>query len=220
MGWSVYRTQRLLELDDLDVVVFDQLSSVNSGTDFREALEDSTNRYGWKMEYHDASDVTVQRLGRTPVSDILILRMHSGVFEDKLWVFSGEAYSVDRHVMEQVRGLLHMARCSSTSEVVFALGEEFISEKWGKLDDCLVILMGCEGLANYGLADVVVDKGAVGVVGWTRPVSLEESDEVTIALVELVMKGETLRGAVENVRGDRSFIFYPDEAGSFRIIEP
>lgn len=107
-----------------------------------------------------------------------------------------------------------MARCSSTSEMVFAIGEDFIEEHW-ELEGCLVVLMGCDGLESKILADVIMEKGAEGVVGWSRPVSIDESDELTIKMIKLLMDGESLGTTIGVVSRDDSLRYYPDEARTF-----
>lgn len=218
LGYSTYRTQNRYAEGGRMVVVYDQLSSVMSTIDFREEMSEIAFKMGYSSRYYGGGNVSVGLLKDTPRASIVVLRMHSGVFENQVWVFTGEEYSASRNVMDQISGYVHMARCSSTSEVVFAVGEEFIEEHWRELEGCLVILMGCEGLGDRGLAEVFVQKGAAGVVGWNRPVSIDESDEATIELVSLIIEGKTLRDAIDLVNNDGTLRYYPEKAGSFRFL--
>ena len=109
-------------------------------------------------------DVNTLKLG--PGSSALaVFRVHSGVFDNRAWLFTGEGYSESGHVMDQVRGLVHITRCSSTSKLVFAVGREFIHEYWRNLDGYVILLKGCESMDDTGLADVMVGLGASAVVG-------------------------------------------------------
>ena len=118
-----------------------------------------------------------------------MFRVHSDFFDKRSWLFTGEGYSEAEHVMVQVRELVHIARCSSTSERVFAVGPEFIHEYWRNLHGCVTLRMGCESMDDTGLADVIVSCGASAVVGWRGPVSIDESDMVALRLLEVLISG-------------------------------
>ncbi len=220
LGISVYRTQNAIKKDFTNIVLYDQLSTVQSTVEFREGLAELCIKNEYVLDYRNASEVTVNLLKRTPQTRVLIMRMHSGVFEEQVWLFSGEEYSESNHVMDQVRGIVHIAGCSSTSEVMFAVGEDFFEENWGDLSGCLIVLMGCEGLWDDGLADVLVEKGAVTVLGWSCPVSIDESDQVTLELVRQLLEGKELGSAVDDVDQQGSLVFYPSSAGSYRFNPP
>lgn len=123
LGVSVYRTQKTIKKDP-NVVLYDQLSTVPSPVGFTEGLTGLCEENEYVLEYRNVSQITVNMLKHSPKTRILIMRMHSGVFEDNVWVFTGEEYSESNHVLDQVRGLVHIARCSSTSEIVFAVGRD------------------------------------------------------------------------------------------------
>ena len=123
--------------------------------------------------------------------------------------------------MDQVRGLVHIARCSSTSELVFAVGPEFIHEYWGNLDRCVILLMGCESLDETGRAEMMGDSGASAVVDWRGPVSIDESDMVILRLLEALISGSSVGEVVEQVDGEFGLggrlVFHPAEAHWFRL---
>ncbi len=175
-----------------------------------------------KMDYHAGEEVDVDTLKLGPGSSALaVFRVHSGVFDNRSWLFTGEGYSKSGHVMNQVRGLVHIARRSSTSELVFAVGPEFIHEYWRNLDRCVILLMGCESLDDTGLADVMVSHGASAVVGWKGPVSIDESDTVMLRLLEALISGSSVGKAIESVDGEFDLggrlVFHPLEAYGFRL---
>ena len=119
---SVYWTQESLHRDTLDIVLYDQLSTVYSPIEFKDRILDQTIGLGDELVYYNTSEVTVSLLKHPPEARLVILRMHSGVFDEGIWLFSGEQYTPSKHVTEQIRGDVHMARCSSTSEVAFSAG--------------------------------------------------------------------------------------------------
>ena len=218
---SVWNTQKTLDRSTLKVIIYDQLIEVPSAMDFKdEALAICEGRL--KMDYFAGEDVDVNTLKLGPGSSALaVFRVHSGVFDNRTWLFTGEEYSESGHVMDQVRGLVHIARCSSTSELMFAVGPDFIHEYWRNLDGCIILLMGCETMDDTGLADAMVDRGASAVVGWKGPVSRDESDMVTLRLLEALISGSSVGEAVEQVEGEFGLggrlVFHPIEAYGFRL---
>ena len=104
------------------MIIYDQTIDVPSAMDFNdEALAICEVRI--KMDYLSGTEVDVDMLKLGPKSSALaVFRVHSGVFDNRTWLFKGEGYSESGHVMDQVRGLVHIARCSSTSELMFAVG--------------------------------------------------------------------------------------------------
>ena len=222
LGASVWFTQKTIERTTLRVIVYDQLIDVPSEMDFNdEALDICEGRL--KMDYLAGAEVDVDTLKLGPGSSALaVFRVHSGVFDKRSWLFTGEEYSESGHVMDQVRGLVHIARCSSTSELVFAVGPEFIHEYWRNLDGCVILLMGCESMDDTSLANVMVDRGASAVVGWKGPVSIDESDMATLRLLEALISGASVGEAVEQVDGEfrlgGRLVFHPVEAYGFRLL--
>ena len=223
LGLSVYRTQKELEQEGKEIVLYDQLSTVQSSVGFREGLDGLAAEHNFEINYRNATEVTVSLLKRTPKTRLLVLRMHSGGFDDSVWLFSGETYSESKYVLEQVRGQIHIARCSSTSEIVFAVGEDFINENWSGLDDTLVVLMGCSSLGDTGLAEKMIDSGAVGVIGWDEMVSIEQSDSRVLRLIRNLIDGGYVGETVEmiNKLGEEgNMVYYPETLSRFKLVKP
>ncbi len=220
LGYSVFQTQRVLVKPHQKVILFDQLSSIETASNFPEEIGKRTESMGCKFEYYNESSATLERLGRPPFGRIVILRVHSGVFEEDVWLFSGENYSESRYVMEQLKGVVHMARCSSISKTVFAFSEVYVQENWQGMKDSIVFLMGCEGLSDTGLAEVMVECGAVGVVGWDRDISVDVSDRVFLDLLDRMIKGMVLSEAIESINGELDegrLCFYPKSLGVYTL---
>lgn len=221
LGASVWDAQKTQDRATQGVIVYDQLIDVPSDVDFeaemRAIFEDGIN-----VEYVSGEAVDVGTLRRGPGSSTLaVFRVHSGVFDNETWLFTGEGYSESGHVMDQLNGLVHIARCSSTSELVFAVGPEFIREYWGDMDGAVVLLMGCESMDDTGLTDEMVRLGASAVMGWRGPVSIDESDEATLMLLEALVLGSSVGEAVEMVNAELGLggrlVFHPPEAQGFRL---
>lgn len=86
--------------------------------------------------------------------------------------------------------------------------------------------MGCDGMRSHDLAKAFLDAGASAYVSWDGPVSLEHTDEATLAMLKgLLTEDMCLRDAVgysmELVGPDPSYssllCFFPEEGGAFRI---
>jgi len=219
---SVWNTQKTLDRSTLKVIIYDQLIDVPSAMDFKDEALSICGERG-KLDYLAGDEVDVNTLKLGPGSSALaVFRVHSGVFDNRAWLFTGEGYSESGHVMDQVRGLVHITRCSSTSELVFAVGPEFIHEYWRNLDGCVILLMGCESMDDAGLADVMVSRGASAVVGWRGPVSIDESDMVTLRLLEALISGSSVGEAIELVDGEFGvggrLVLHPAEAHGFRLL--
>ena len=184
LGISVWFTQETVDRTIKKVKIYDQLTDVPSDVDFKDEAR-AIFEGCIEIEYLSGSAVDVKTMRRGPGSSVLaVFRVHSGVFDNRTWLFTGEGYSESEHVMDQVKGLVHIARCSSTSELVFAVGPEFIQEYWRELDGCVVLLMGCESMDDTELAGELLGLGASAVVGWKGAVSIDESDEVTLRLLK------------------------------------
>ncbi len=221
LGASVWDTQKTRDSATQRVIIYDQLIDVQSDLDF-EAEARSIFEDGVNVEYLSGEEVDVGTLRHGPgASALAVFRVHSGVFDNETWLFTGEGYSESGHVMDQLRGLVHIARCSSTSELVFAVGPEFIREYWRELNGTVVLLMGCESMDDTGLADEVLSLGASSVVGWRGPVSIDESDQAALMLLEALVSGSSVGEAVEMVDGELGLggrlVFHSAEAHGFRL---
>jgi hypothetical protein len=99
----------------------------------------------------------------------------------------------------------------------FAVGPRFVESHLGGVSSGLVVLMGCDGLKDDGLAKAFHDAGADAVVGWDGAVSLSCSDEAVIALIREMLTGGSLGDAsasCSQVQGV-SLLVYPTESWGF-----
>ncbi len=75
-------------------------------------LDDS----GYSVTHVIGSDVTVDRMKRLEGVDVLIMRVHSSIRDDTVWVFTGEKYDNNRYLVEQMTDEVHRARTSPEGE--------------------------------------------------------------------------------------------------------
>ena len=205
-----------------DVVIIDPLAPLDLEGGFTARCVSLFESAGFSTEVYMGSEVTVDRLkALSRGCAAIVFRVHSGVFQDRVWFFTGERYDDTIHVAEQLAYEVHIARTSPDTDLLFAVGAKFVRRYMaGRLGGALVILMGCDGLASEDLAEAFVDAGASAYVSWDGPVSLPHTDEATLALIEgMASEGACLGDAVERSRrlvGDdetyeSSLAIFPDE---------
>ena len=208
----------------VSVTIIDPLSP-DSEAEFTSSCVELFGSTGYDVEVIRGSEVSVDRLKSIPSGcSALVMRVHSGVFEDSVWFFTGERYDSTRHVLEQLTNEVHIARATMGSDLYFAVGSSFVRRFMKEeLEGVLVILMGCDGLASPELAEAFLDAGASAYVSWDGPVSLAHTDRATLALLEGVTGGLTLEESVKyslrqvgsDVRYGSSLIIYPSEGAEF-----
>ena len=144
-------------------------------------------------------------------ADIVVLRVHSGVFNNVTWLFSHEEYDPSKYVLEQLGGQVNFGRCGSVEYPVFVVSSGFLEgvESRGGL----VVVMGCNGLERNDLGEVLQRDGVGAVVGWSGSVTVEETDMTVLRLLARVLSGADLASAVDNT-GLRVF---PTDALCFKL---
>jgi hypothetical protein len=147
-------------------------------------------------------DVTVERLKMLDETDVLILRVHSSIKNDAVWVFTGERYDNNRYLVEQMTDEVHRARTSPEGEYLFAVGSSFFERYLSEMDGVEVLVMGCDAAQSRELADVFLGKGASLYVSWDGPVSLEYTDLVFSRILRYFLDGKTMEESVELVSGE------------------
>jgi hypothetical protein len=202
---------------DRSVIILDTLPNTASEEGFAARCRAILEPAGYAVETYTGENVTVERIKNLNASPIIIFRVHSSVFDDGVWFYTGEPYSNTEHVLEQLANELHIGRVSSTSNFTFAVGSTFIRNHLkGRLNGTLIILMGCDGLRRSDLADAFTDSGASAYVSWGGPVTVSQTDEATLKLIqELVDEHASLDAAIrvavtEGVGFNSTFSYYPD----------
>jgi hypothetical protein len=180
---------------------------------FTKEASDLLLSHGYNVDTIIGDKVTVEALMQISGYDLIVLRAHSGVFDEGIWFFTCEEFDGSKYVLEQLAGEAHIATCPSDPRLLFAVGSRFVTHYLRELDGSLVVLMGCDGLTETDLAEAFVGGGAVGVVGWDGPVTLDASDEVVLGFLGLYLGGVGVGDAVGVVSGDVfnvSLVFYGD----------
>lgn len=218
-GVSAYLKGRELGSRPPRAVILDALPQFGvSG--FTDECSNMLRSHGYAVDVYRGPEVTVDRLKSLGGYRVIVMRVHSGVFEGGVWLFTGEEFDNAKYVLEQLLGEVHLSRNPNDPRLMFAVGSRFVGHHLGgRLGGCLVVLMGCDGLAAEDLAVALNGAGAAAVVGWGGPVRLEETDRAALGLLSRMMDGLCLGDAVGLASGAEgsSMVVYPEEGRSFRL---
>jgi len=201
------------------VIILDTLPKTPGEEGFVERCRAILEPAGYTVEAYVGEEATVERVSSLGDSPLVILRVHSSVFDDGVWFYTGEPYSNTEHILEQLANELHIGRTSPTANLTFAVGSTFIRNNLkGKLDGSLVILMGCDGLRRSDLAEVFAEAGASAYVSWSGPVTVAQTDEATLEVIRRLVEDRSsldmaVRGAMAGSVGFNStLMYYPEDA--------
>jgi len=224
--------------EEWTAAIVDQLAveDILSNPDFNTMSTQLLAASGYSVKYYPGGDVTIDFYEELPSkgSKIMLVRAHSAVrenttnvdlftsevYQESLVLPTGRYYTLanDKHISK--------AYFNYSSTHYFAIGPSFVSKVMrGGFSDSFILLMGCKSLNKTSMADALVRRGAMVVVGWTGDITVSDTDTCVLQLLDLLLKeGYTVRGAVERVRDDNPLDgtildYYPqdEETGSYRI---
>jgi hypothetical protein len=177
--------------------IVDQLSLTFPNEDFRERAATTLQGAGFDTTYYAGGEATVDLYRRLPTLGygVVVLRVHSdrmygswqGITLDETILFTSEEAD-RRYIDEQADHRLVGAQYNPEGTQFFGISSAFVEDSMiGDLDGALVILMGCEGLANDVGAQALIERGAGVVIGWDDAVSATHTDAATERLLELML---------------------------------
>jgi len=218
-GASVYLKSRELSAKPPRAIILDALNTTE-GPGFTVDCTSLLQSHGYAVDVREGADVTVETIKGLKGYRIMVLRVHSGVFEGGAWLFTGEEYSGSEHVVEQLSGEVHMSRNPNDPRLMFAVGSGFVGHYLGGLGGCLVFLMDCDGLAVDDLASAFCGAGASAVMGWNGAVTLGETDEAVLFVLGEVLEGASLGAAVDDANALGGYgsplLVYPEAGRAWR----
>jgi hypothetical protein len=189
--------------------IFDQLSVYLPNEELIERVRSSLSLSGYTVEIFSGNDITVDMYRELPSRNygVILLRVHSTSSvqqeEDKVIkgapviLLTGESYSAHKYSYEQLMG--YVQRVKVDGGVYFGIGAEFVLNRMeGSFPNSLIIIAGCESMANKDLAKALVTKGASNVVGWSGNVDSDHNDKAIISLTRTIFeKSLPLAKAIE-----------------------
>jgi hypothetical protein len=186
--------------------ILDGLYDKSPNATLTETMKQYLSNSGYTVDNYRGTNVTIDLLKNIGGYKVLILRLHSGVTKDGwLYIYSGEKYTQDKYVFEQLAGDVKRGNTFDESEApYFALNSKFLGELASDdLDGTTLILMGCNGSANEFVVQDFFQKGIKAYVSWDGYVDLPHSDKATLRLVEAIYsEGLSPQAAVEKVNNE------------------
>jgi len=199
LAFSVNKIQRELELDGKNALIIDQLYQKGSQDDFSEKCRDLFIENGYKVRIVKGKNVTLTTLSELNwKKNIVILRTHSGIFDNGTWLFTGQEYSNTEYVIEQLAGEVNIGKCPTYDFQVFTFSSQFI-RRYFEFRKSTLILMGCSGMALKDVSVSFHDKGCKTVIGWSEPILKSKTDEYMLRVIDLIVVGESVESVVDIV---------------------
>lgn len=190
--------------------IVDHLSLTFPNQTFIQAATNLLEQAGYAVDYYAGAQVTVDFYRNLPSHGyrLIVLRVHSALGEKgapPLCLFTGESYSQYKYVSEQLNDQVVRVHYmgGSNEQLYFGITPSFINScTSGSLQNCTVVLMGCNGLTYTDMANAFVTKGARACIGWDGPVTAGYIDQATACLLKhLVIDKEAIGQAVEDTMG-------------------
>jgi len=197
---------------------------------FINATKNMLETYGFKVDYHESEDVTVNFYRSLPTRGygLIIFRVHSAIIQgldQSVGLFTSEPYGSENPY--PYVGLVKAFYNESSSERYFGIAPRFIEVSMdGSFENTIVILMGCNGLTYDTTAEAFVNRGAKVCIGWNGLVSAHHTDRATEYLIQrLVVNRWTVENAVEATNAtigpdlayESELEYYPPAGGNFAI---
>jgi hypothetical protein len=168
----------------LKAALIDSLYATHPNDEFTRVLTERLEEADFQVDVFQGTEVTVNFLKSMPNGyQLIILRMHSALHEDQLYLFTAEPYSIGKYTQEQQFQLVKEAYVTEETQHIFAVNWGFIKRcMTGKFNGTLVIAMGCDGTRDPTIIEEFMNQGAVGYISWNGPVLLSHSDTATLHL--------------------------------------
>jgi hypothetical protein len=175
--------------NDLKAAIVDQLSLTFPNQTFTETITSALTRDGYTVDYFSGEKVTVELYRDLPLRGykLIVFRVHSGYD----FLFTGEKYTAQSYVQEQLADQVLKAQVSDDADFFFGISVGFIRQCMrSNFTDTVIILMGCNALDWPDLANAFIARGASAVVGWTGAVQSSYTDEATSILLAQYITGK------------------------------
>jgi len=183
--------------------IIDQLHDLIPNKHHQKSLEYLENA-GYDVDVYTTEDFTVDFFKKLPSMNYKFIYIRTHSLEDiqsgnSTFLFTGEKYDIDKHILEQLSGQVQKAipiNEQSPSNVIknmtmvfdasyFTIGSKFIDEQMiDKFPQSVIVIGGCESVRNHDLATSLILRGASTVIGWDRTILSNENDRVILELFE------------------------------------
>ena len=207
-SWLVFRDDTSWRSSDAEVVIVDQLDGSHPNQSFREQIADLMDVHGLQVDYYGHDSVTVDLFRNLLRNEyrLIILRVHAATGfaagqPSRLALFTGEPYSKNEYIWEQINNQVERVRVNPESDSYFGIYESFVSDVMkSNCTNATIVMMGCDGLTHTEMADAFIEKGARVYVGWEGMVSADYVDRATTAFLTSYMENNmNVDAAIDHV---------------------
>ena len=185
--------------------IIDQLDGEFPNKAFQMQAEEYLKTAGYdQVDLFLTDDITVDFYRKLPSMnyEFIVARTHSLAIktEDKqsVWIFTGEKYTEDKHIQEQLEGKVSrgvpfltgpsLDKEEAKKKRLFIIGSDFVDKEMvGRFPGTTLVLAGCDTMSYPFMAKSLVDRGASAIIGWYGLVSLYDNDIVTLRVLEEVL---------------------------------
>jgi len=211
--------------------IIDQLAISHPNTTFIQNAKNTLISTGYSVDYYNYSQITVNFYKQLPSKrySIIILRTHScvGNYTKLTSLYTSEIYDEWTYPLEQTRNQVTAVQIIEGRTIYFAVTSNFI-KTLDSCRNCVVIMMGCNGLNKTDMAKAFIEKGANAYISWDGSVSQEHTDNAADQLIRnLISKNQTIGEAINNtmntVGSDPNYhsqlAYYPPEAENLTVTQ-
>ncbi len=204
--------------------IVDQVSSYNVNQQLITRVSASLVRAGYNVEVFSGSQVTVDLYLTLPSRgySVIIFRVHSSSTVElgqgrvtsgaPVFLLTGEPYNALSYPYEQMMGQVRAVKIEAG--IFFGIGPAFVSRSMkGTFSNTLIVLAGCESLANKDLAKAMIAKGASSVIGWSDSVGLDHNDKGIASLAQSLFENnlpvlEAVQATMKQIGKDPDYQSY------------
>jgi hypothetical protein len=179
--------------------IIDHLSISDPSPGFIEEAEEILRTANFTVDYYPRDQVTIDFYKKLAALDygLIIFRVHSGR-EPTTFFFSGETYSTNEYVPEQLTDQVRQGQLPDETLTYFSINPRFVKYSMkGSFYKTVIIAMGCASLRITDMAEAFVKKGASVYMGWNASIYSIHGDFVTLGVIRhLLLENQTVTEAV------------------------
>jgi hypothetical protein len=195
--------------------IIDQTGFSFPTPEFLDQVEAYLEQAGYTVERYPPEEVTVGLLRSLPDKgyQLILFQTHAtsevvSPEEDREtngyapgpFLFTTELYKQQRYLALQLDDQVRASKLFyEDSPLLFAVGPKFVRRTMnGLFPDSVIIIGGCQSLAEPDLAEAFLERGASVVIGWDEMVNLSHNNQAMLRLLEaLLVEGLPPEEAVE-----------------------
>jgi len=180
--------------------IIDQLADIVPNKLHQQRALEYLENAGYDVDVYTTEDITVDFFKKLPSMNykFVYIRTHSlevAQLGNSTFLFTGEKYDVDKHILEQLSGQVRkavpiqdqlpeaMIKNATLYEeaMYFTIGSKLIDELMvGEFPQTVIVIAGCESVRTLDLAKSLILRGASAVVGWDRSINSNSTSRLDL----------------------------------------